>query len=65
MIFYLSRRDQLIALAAQAAVYVGYGPKLPRADATACPLLAKADVRALTRGSGFDPQETLAAVTRA
>ena len=33
----------------------GIGTKLARAYATVCPQLAKADVRALTRGSGYDP----------
>jgi ribosomal protein RSM22 (predicted rRNA methylase) len=35
------------------------GTKLARAYAAVCPVLAEADVRVLTRGSGFDPQETL------
>jgi len=58
------RRDTLWLLAATvseqqadrslAAVHESAsGTKLPRANATACPQLAKADVGALTRGSGY------------
>ena len=34
------------------------GTKRAKAYATACPLLAKADIRALTRDFGFDPNPT-------
>jgi hypothetical protein len=33
--------------------------QLARAYATVCPQLAKADVQALTKGSGFDPKRSL------
>jgi hypothetical protein len=35
------------------------GTKPARAYATACPQIAKADMRVLTRGSGFDPERPI------
>ena len=38
------------------------GPLLPRAPAAACPQLAKGDIRAPDRGTGFDPKRRFASV---
>jgi hypothetical protein len=42
-----------------------FGTKLTRAFAAACPQLAEADMRVLTRGSGYDPKQPLGHPERA